>query len=78
MIELLKMKDNTMYTVSQEQDRLLRVDDVAIALAVSGSAVRLWIRVGAIPYIRLPRGGYRIRQSVLNNLLQEKGCESHT
>lgn len=65
-----------MQVTADEKDRLLKVDDVAAALSVSGNAVRDWIRHGAIPYVPLPRGQYRIRKSVLDNILLGKSPHS--
>ena len=59
-------------TTNNDGDTLIKVRDVATALSVHVTTVQGWIRVGAIPFIPLPRGGYRIRKSTLDELLQGK------
>jgi excisionase family DNA binding protein len=57
-------------TASNDSDSLIRIKDVAAALNVHRTTVQGWIRVGAIPFIPLPRGGYRIKRSTLEELMQ--------
>ncbi len=72
MISLMQLEVKAVQT-STNTDRLLQPKDIANALGVSHGAVLGWIRLGVIPSIPLPRGrGYRIKQEVLDKLLQEQ------
>lgn len=70
---LRELEFNNMSQININTDRLLQPKDIAKAMGVSHGAVLGWIKAGVIPYIPLPRGrGYRIRQEVLDKLLQEQ------
>jgi excisionase family DNA binding protein len=44
---------------------LLKVSEAAALLKVSERTVRRWIESESIPYLKLPRGSYRIPQGAL-------------
>jgi excisionase family DNA binding protein len=59
---------------NEAADPLLTVGEVARRLRVDTTTVRRWIVSGSLPAVILPhqgkRQGYRIRQSIINNILQ--------
>ena len=58
----------------ENTDELLTVREVARRLRVDDTTVRRWIKSGALEAITLPHKGrrqaYRIKQAILNKLLQ--------
>ncbi len=59
------------------EDRWLTVDDAAEQIKVHPETIRRWLRSGELVGVLLSRqSGYRIRQSVLNQLLEERGTET--
>jgi excisionase family DNA binding protein len=57
--------------LSHAADPLLTPNQAAVMLGVSTSTVRNWIADKLIPYIRLPGGFFRIRQSRIDGLFRE-------
>jgi excisionase family DNA binding protein len=59
--------------MTEEQDPLLTVHEIARYLRVDDTTVRRWIKAGALEAIVLPHRGrrqtYRIRKSALDQLL---------
>ena len=62
-----------MSVVTQDNDALLTVREVARALRVDDTTTRRWIKNGALEAVTLPHVGkrqaYRIRRSTLDTLL---------
>lgn len=59
-------------TDNGEEDRLLKPSDVARLANVSLTAVYRWRDAGKLPYVCLPGGKYRFRESRVRELLAEK------
>jgi len=58
------------------EDQWLTVDDAAKQIQVHPETIRRWLRSGELIGVLLSRqSGYRIRQSVLNQFLEERGTE---
>ncbi|MEX2541795.1 MAG: helix-turn-helix domain-containing protein [Trueperaceae bacterium] len=53
-----------------QNEKLLRIDEVAQQLSVSTRTVRSWCLDGLIEHVRLPRGRYRIPKSELSRITQ--------
>ena len=52
-----------------DDERLLRVQDVADFLQVDAESVRRWLRSGKLTGINLDRAGWRIRRTDLDRFL---------
>jgi predicted site-specific integrase-resolvase len=59
-------------------DRLLDVSVVAKKIGVSAETVRAWIRADRIAYEQTPTGRYRVRASVIAQILSRKTQNSQT
>jgi len=59
--------------MSEDQDGLLTVHEVATKVRCDDTTVRRWIKSGALDAVTLPHMGkrqaYRVKQSVLNAIL---------
>ena len=49
---------------------LLTVEEVAERLRVTARTVRTWCTDGELPYVRLPKGGIRVRVEDLELMLE--------
>jgi excisionase family DNA binding protein len=61
--------------MTEEEEKLYTVREVARRLRVDDTTVRRWIKSGALEAITLPHRGrrqaYRIKQSTLDKLMQK-------
>ena len=55
------------------RDKLLTLKQVAARFQVSPSAVSYWVRRGMIRFVRMPSGLPKIRESVVEKHLEERG-----
>ena len=63
------MADNGGY---EKPEKLLSLKQVAARFQCAPSTVSYWIRNGMIRYVRMPSGVPKIRESVVEQHLQEK------
>lgn len=59
------------------EDKWLTVDEAAEQIRVHPETIRRWLRSGGLSGVLLSRqSGYRIRQSTLDDFLDERGTET--
>lgn len=63
--------------IPRMSDELLTTVEVAQMLRVDRGTVTRWARLGQIPYVRLPGGGYRFRREDVEHVLR-KGQEAES
>ena len=56
--------------MTNEQTQFIVVAEAARTLSVDESTIRRWIHQGDLPAIQLPGGQYRIKRSVVENMLR--------
>lgn len=58
--------------MSEQTERMLRLGEVETRLAISRWTIYDWIRSGTIHAMRLPSGYFRIPESEVERILQER------
>jgi len=58
------------------EDALLTIKEAATALSVHAATVRRWITEKRIPYVRLPGGIQRLKQTTVERIREERAAYS--